>query len=97
MQMGELYCHVCSSAPAGLIQRPHRRSFFCQKTRDSWFRAHSGTVVEIQHDVRHSLSPGPVLPVVGRMFRTETLRDPCTAVDTFYSDISVPQSWGFWT
>lgn len=62
---------------------------------DTWFRAHSETVVEIQHDVRHSLSPGPVLPVVVCMLRTETLKDPCTAVDTFYSDISVPQS--FWT
>lgn len=57
------------------------------------FIAHSGTTVEIQHYVRRSLSPGPVLPVVGCMFRTDALRDPCTAVDTFYSDISVPQSW----
>lgn len=36
MQMDELYCHcrICSSAPIGLIQLPHRRSFFCQKNHD---------------------------------------------------------------
>lgn len=37
MQMDELYCchcHICSSVPIGLIQLPHRRTFFCQKK--SW-------------------------------------------------------------
>lgn len=36
MQMDELYCHchICSSAPIGLIQLLHRRSLFCQKHHD---------------------------------------------------------------
>ena len=68
MQMGELYCHMCSFTLAG----PHRNPVSVYT--DLWFRGHSGTVVEIQHDVRHSLSPGPVLPVVECVFRTETLR-----------------------